>query len=86
MSKKKTIEPHLKGLYAWNSIHAGSFLLYVKTLKDCYQFIFLPGPSEYYLTFEDFETSVRTNILEFVEQLPQEVYDETVLLSLSCPT
>ncbi len=72
-------------MYAWTSVYAGSFLLYVESLKDCHKFIFLPGPSEFYLTFEDFNKSLTTNVLEFVEQLPDEIYNETIEFSLSSP-
>jgi hypothetical protein len=46
----------------------------------------LPGPSPYYLTFEDFTNCVNKGILEFVERLPQEIFDESVKLSLMSPT
>ena len=87
--KKKTetanYEPASKGMYAWTSLHAGSFLLYVESLKDCHKFIFLPGPSEFFLTFENFTKCVRTGVLEFVEQLPDEIYNETMEFSLTGP-
>lgn len=60
-------------MYAWNAIHAGSFLLFVESLKDCHKFLFLPGPSEYYLTKEDFKFYVDAGTLEFVEVLPNEI-------------
>lgn len=83
MAKNK--KPIPKGLYAWNSIHAGSFILYVETLKECHKFLFLPGPTEWFLTFEDFEHGITSGILEFVESLPDEIYRESLELSLSCP-
>lgn len=75
--------PIAKGMYAWNSIHAGSFLLYVETQFKCHKFIMLPGPVDYYLTFEDFTKALENHVLEFVEVLPDEIYKES--LSLSCP-
>ncbi len=78
-------QPIPKGMYAWTSLHAGSFLLYVESLKDCHKFIFLPGPSEFFLTFENFSECIKTKILDFVEQLPDEVYNETIQFSLPCP-
>ena len=91
MFKKKTqpnlnFQPIPKGMYAWTSIHAGSFLLFVESLKDCYKFIFLPGPSEYFLTIEDFSKSIKAGTLEFVEELPDDIFEETVKISLSCPS
>ena len=79
------VEPKNKGMYAWNAIHAGSFLLYVESLKDCHKFLFLPGPSEYYLTFNDFTKCIKSNTLEFVEQLPNDIFEETIKISLACP-
>ena len=83
---KLNLQPIPKGLYAWTAIHAGSFLLFVESLKDCYKFVFLPGPSEYFLTFEDFSKCVKSGTLEFVEELPDEIYQESIKISLSCPT
>jgi hypothetical protein len=80
------LKPTAKGLYAWTSIHAGSFLLYVESLKDCHKFLFLPGPTEHYLTFEDFTTSVQNKVLEFVEALPDEIFEESIRFSLQCPS
>lgn len=82
----KIKKPIPKGLYAWNAIHAGDFILYVETLKDCHKFLFLPGPSEYFLTFEDFEQCLNNRTLEFVEALPDEIFQESIELSLSRPS
>jgi hypothetical protein len=76
--------PVPKGMYAWNAVHAGSFLLYTESLINCHKFVFLPGPSDYFLTLEDFEAAVKKGILEFVDVLPDEIYKET--LELSCPS
>lgn len=88
MFKKKNLDyqPTPKGMYAWNSVHAGSFLLYVESLKDCHKFLFLPGPSEYFLTFEDFTKGVKSNMLEFVEALPDDIFEESIRISLACPS
>lgn len=87
--KKKTVlkeyTPVPKGLYAWNRLEAGSFLLYVESLKDCHKFIFLPGPTNYYLTKEDFNACMDTNTLELVESLPDDIFQETILFSLKSP-
>lgn len=80
------MKPVHKGMYAWNSIHAGSFLLHTASTKDTYQFLFLPGPSDFQLTHKDFETALAQGILEFVEILPNDVYDETIKFSLMCPS
>lgn len=82
MSKK----PKQRGLYAWNYLHAGSFLLFVEGLEHHYKFMFLPGPSEYCLTRKDFEDCIAKNILEFVEELPKDIFEESMQIFLSCPT
>jgi len=91
MFKKKpkpelNLQPIPRGMYAWTSIHAGSFILFVESLKDHYKFVFLPGPSEFFLTFEDFSKCVKAGTLEFVEELPEDIFQETVRISLSCPS
>lgn len=83
MKNSLPTSPISRGMYAWNYIHAGSFLLFIGTSKGYYKFLMLPGPTEYFLTFEDFAKGIERNILEFVEVLPEEIYQET--LSLSCP-
>ena len=76
-----TNKPVLKGFYAWTSLHAGSFLLFVRTLKHHHEFIFLPGPSYMNLTDDDFDTCIKNKILEFVEVIPDDVYEETIQLA-----
>lgn len=76
-------KPILKAMYAWNAIHAGSFLLYVGGPVDCFKFIFLPGPADYFMTHEDFEAAIKKGVLEFVEVLPDDIFQETLMLS--CP-
>lgn len=89
MFKKKQTEPldyqpSCRGIYAWTQLRAGDFIVYVESSKDCHKFITLPGPYELFLTFDDFTKSIKSGALEFVEQLPEEIYQETI--SLSCPT
>jgi hypothetical protein len=76
-------QPIPRGIYAWTQLRAGDFIVYVESLKECHKFITLPGPCELFLTFEDFTKSVKAGALELVEQLPNEIYQETILLS--CP-
>ena len=77
---KQTTDPIKKGLYAWNYVHAGSFLLYVESTNNCHKFLFLPGPTDYFLTPEDFQTGIRDNVLEFVEALPDKIFEEAISL------
>lgn len=79
--KNLTYQPIPRGFYAWNSLHAGSFLLFVEAEQDHYKFIFLPGPSYMCLTKENFTTCIETNVLEFVEELPEDIYKESLMLA-----
>lgn len=81
---KLNYQPAPRGFYAWNIERAGDFLIFVESLKDCYKFLYVPGATEFYLTVEDFTKALKTNVLSFVEQLPEDVYKES--LELSCPT
>jgi hypothetical protein len=86
MSKKKeksnqNYQPKERSLYAWTIERAGDFLLFVEAQKDCYKFLYLPGATEFYLTFEDYTESIKRGVLEFVDQLPEDVFQESLELS-----
>ena len=49
-----------------------------KANKDYYDFIYVPGGDPFSLTFEDFTKLTKTGVLEFVEQLPEDVYNESL--------
>lgn len=82
-NNKTSYQPTPRGFYAWNIERAGDFLIYVEALKDCYKFLYVPGATEFYLSVEDFDKALKRNVLSFVEQLPEDIYEES--LSLSCP-
>ena len=67
-----------RGFYAWNRLHAGSFLVFVDSEDQCYKFVFLPGPSVMHLTAETFEMCIKNNTLEFVEQLPEDIFQDVL--------
>jgi hypothetical protein len=79
---KKTI-PLTRGFYSFDKLRAGDFILYVKSANKAHEFIYFPGGDFFYLTFEDFSKSIDTNIITFVEQLPEDIFDETINFSLS---
>jgi hypothetical protein len=85
-SKKESLfhKPVPRGFYAFNAQRAGDFLLFVEMFSECYKFVYLPGGDLFYLSFEDFTKAIKTNLLSFVEQLPEDIYEES--LSLSCPS
>jgi hypothetical protein len=82
-SENVNLQPTERGFYAFNEERAGDFLIYVESMKDCYKFLYVPGAHEFFLSLTDFTESIKRGVLSFVEQLPEEVYNES--LSLSCP-
>jgi hypothetical protein len=81
IKKGSKIKPTEKGFYAWTSLYAGSFLLYVEELRDYYKFVFLPGPNYMNLTHETFQSCIATKTLEYVETVPDDVFNETIKLT-----
>ena len=85
MSKEKTnnfnLQPPPRSIYAWNSIRAGDFIIFKKSNKNYYEFIYVPGGDAFNLTFEDFTNLIKTKILEFIEQLPEDIYNESINLT-----
>lgn len=82
--KKKTnlnLQPPPRAIFAWNSLRAGDFIIFKESHNDFYEFIYVPGGDLFHLTIEDFTKSVKTGMLEFVEQLPQDIYNESLELS-----
>lgn len=73
-----TYQPAERGIYMFNAQHAGSSLVYVQTHKDYHEFIFLPGPSKFLIAFQEFTKAIKTKVLELAEDLPDEIYNETI--------
>ena len=82
-SKKQKLKhsPLERGFYAFNVERAGDFIIYVESKKDYHKFLYVPGAEEFCLTHSDFHDSIRKNILTLVEQLPEEIFNETIMLS-----
>ncbi len=74
-------KPLCRGFYAFNTIRAGDFLLYIESDKYSHRFAYLPGGHSFYLTEEDFSAAIQTGVLSFVEQLPKDIYEESLMLS-----
>ena len=75
------MQPLDRSLIAFTTERAGDFLLFVEAQKNCYKFLYLPGASEFYLTFEDYTESIKRGVLEFVEQIPEDIFQESLNLS-----
>ena len=77
-------QPTDRGFYAFNVERAGDFLIYIESSENSHRFLYVPGANPFYMTFEDFTNSVKKGVLSFVEQLPEDVFKES--LELSCPS
>lgn len=82
-SNNLNLKPIPRGFYAFNVERAGDFLIYVEMTSNCYKFIYVPGAELFFLSLDDFTNSINNGILTFVEQLPEDVYQESLMLS--CP-
>lgn len=81
--EKLKIEPTPRGFYLFNFERAGDGLIFVENSLKCYKFLYVPGADEFFMSHEDYEKSIKRGILSFVEQLPVDIYEES--LQLSCP-
>lgn len=85
MFKKKksnlNLQPAPRSIFAWNSLRAGDFIIFKESNKDFYEFVYLPGGDPFRLTIEDFTKAIKSGMLEFVEQLPEEIYNESLELT-----
>lgn len=81
---KIKIEPTPRGFYVFNLERAGDGLIFVERNLNCYKFLYIPGADFFYLSEEDFQKSIKRGVLAFVEQLPEEIYNESLMLA--CPT
>lgn len=65
-------------MYMWTALRAGDAILYVDSSKDCHNFIYFPHSHMFHLSFEDFDKAIKQGILEFSEQVPEDIFKETV--------
>ena len=76
-NQQKT-DPLPRSIFAWNRLRAGDFIIFKKEYPEYYEFVYIPGGDQFNLTKEDFHNSVNAGILSFVEQLPEEIYNESL--------
>lgn len=75
MSKKKLKAPKERGVYAFTKHRRGDFLLFVKEDSEVLEFMQLPDRYQIFLTKEEFTEGLTTNLLDFVEQVPEDVFE-----------
>jgi len=76
MFKKKLKEPKVRGVYAFTKHRRGDFILFLEKNGDgVFNFMQLPDRYPLSLTQEEFTEGLVTKVLDFVEQVPVEVYE-----------
>ena len=73
--KKQLQQPLQRGVYAFTKHRRGDFLLFVKEDSEVLEFMHLPDLYQICLTKEEFHEGVVTKLLDFVEQVPEEVFE-----------
>lgn len=74
--KKPFKLPKERGVYAITKHNRGSFLLFLNNEdKDVLNFMQLPDRYKVSLTNKEFSEGVTSGLLDFVEQIPEEVFD-----------
>jgi hypothetical protein len=73
--KSKVQKPKPRSLYAFTKHRRGDFILFVEEKDDVYTFMQLPDRYKILLTLEEFTEGVTTKLLDFVEQIPEDVYE-----------
>jgi hypothetical protein len=75
--KKKTkIYPKDRGVYAFTQYRRGDFLLFLsESSPGVFEFMQLPDRYVLSLTLEEFTEAFNTQLLDLVEQLPEDVFE-----------
>lgn len=72
---KKLTKPQPRGVYAFTKHRRGDFLLFIKEDSEVLEFMQLPDRYQVCLTKEEFHEGITTKLLDFVEQIPEDVFD-----------
>jgi uncharacterized protein (DUF3820 family) len=75
VSKEKLKVPKVRGVYAFTKHRRGDFMLFIKEDKDVLAFMQLPDRYQIFLTKQEFTEGLLTNLLDFVEQVPEDVFE-----------
>jgi hypothetical protein len=73
--KKDYNIPQERGVYAFTKHRRGDFLLFIKEDSEVLEFMQLPDRYQVCLTKQEFHEGVTTKLLDFVEQIPEDVYE-----------
>ncbi len=76
MSKKQKLKTPLpRAVYAFTKHRRGDFLLFLKEDSEVLEFMQLPDRYQICLTKKEFNEGITTKLLDFVEQVPEEVFE-----------
>ena len=74
--KKKPLIPKERGVYAFTKYRKGDFILFLEESTDgVYDFMQLPDRYKMSFTAEEFAKGVSTKLIDFVEQIPSDVFE-----------
>jgi hypothetical protein len=62
-------------VYAFTKHRRGDFLLFIKEDVEVLEFMQLPDRYQICLTKKEFSEGLTTKLLDFVEQIPKDVFD-----------
>jgi pantothenate kinase len=68
-----SLEP--RNLYAFTKYRRGEFLLLIEIKDEVYSFMQLPDRYQLKLTKQDTLKGIKTGLLDFVEKIPEEVFE-----------
>jgi len=72
---KKLLTPKHRGLYAFTKHRRGDFLLFLQEDSEVLEFMQLPDRYKICLTKKEFHEGIVTKLFDFVEQIPEEVFE-----------
>ncbi len=75
MKKRKISLPKERGVYAFTKHRRGDFLLFIKEDSEVLEFMQLPDRYQIFLTKKEFNEGITTKLLDYVEQIPEEVFE-----------
>lgn len=67
--------PQPRGVYAFTKHRRGDFILFIKENSEVLEFMQLPDRYQICLTKKEFNEGIISQLLDFVEQIPEEVFE-----------
>ena len=67
--------PQSRGVYAFTKHRRGDFILFIKEDSEVLEFMQLPDRYQICLTKKEFNEGITSQLLDFVEQIPEEVFE-----------